>query len=138
MLAKVGQQPDREGRRAHQQQAGDQHLLAADLVAVVAEDDAAQRAGEEPDREGGEGEQGGGGGLAAGEEQRPEHQGGGRPVEEEVVPFHGGADHAGERDLDDRGSPAGAGSRLAGYIGSGHCCVLSELLGRHGVVTVKE
>ena len=27
-------------------------------------------------------------------------------------------------DLDDRGSPAGAGSRLAGYIGSGHCCVL--------------
>ena len=53
--------------------------------------------GEEADGVGAEGEQGRGGGLAAGEEQRAEDQGGGRSVEEEVVPFHGGADQAGER-----------------------------------------
>ena len=42
--------------------------------------------------------------VGVGEEQLAEDQGGGRPVEEEVVPLDGGADQAGEDDLDDRRS----------------------------------
>ena len=58
-------------------------------------------AGDEADGVGAEREEYAGGGFVAGEEQGTEDEGGGGPVEEEVVPFDGGADQAGEDHLTD-------------------------------------
>ena len=95
------EQADREGRDPHQHQGDDQHLLAADAVTEVAEHHATEGPRDEADRVGAEGEQGRVDRVGLGEEQRSEDQRGGRAVEEEVVPLHGGADQAGEDDLDD-------------------------------------
>jgi hypothetical protein len=96
------EQADREGRDPHHHQRDDQHLLAADAVAEVPEDDAAERACREADRVGTEREQGRVDRIGVGEEQRAEDERGRGAVEEEVVPLDGGADEAGEDDLDDR------------------------------------
>jgi hypothetical protein len=95
-LCVARQQTDRDRRRAHPDEAVDQHRLAADLVTEVTEHDSADRPGEEPGREGAERGDRAGQAREAGEEERVEHQRGGGAVEEEVVPFHGGADEAGE------------------------------------------
>ena len=60
-------------------------------------------------------------GSDLGEEQLAEDQGGGRAVEEEVVPLDGGADQAGEDDLDD----AVAAGRRARARPAVHGCVLA-------------
>ena len=90
----VGQQADADGGRAHEQQRGDQHRLAAGLVTEVAHDHAAEGAGDEADREGGERGEGAGEVGATGEELRAEHEGRGGAVDEEVVPLDRRADEA--------------------------------------------
>jgi hypothetical protein len=82
----------------HDQQRHDEHVLAAQLVAVVAEHDPAQRPSHETDRVRREREQGTDERVEAGEEDLVEHQGGGRAVDEEVVPLQRGADQAGHDD----------------------------------------
>ena len=99
-----GQQPDRERREAHHQQAEHEQLLAADAVAVVAEHQAADGPGEEADRERAERGERGGRGVAGREEDVREDEGGGDAVEEEVVPLDGGARHAGGDDAHDVGA----------------------------------
>ena len=113
------EQADREGRDTHQEQRGDEHLLAADPVTEVAEDDAAEGARHEAERVGAERQHGRGGRLALREEQRAEDERRGRAVEEEVVPLDGGADQGREDDLDDVGL---AGPLLrSGGVGDGGC-----------------
>ena len=105
------QQADREGREPIISRRDDEHLLAADPVTEVAEDHAAERPRHEPEGVGAERQQRAGRPGRVGEEQRAEDEGGRRPVEEEVVPLDGGADQAGEDDLDDvRSGPAGGSS----------------------------
>ena len=82
----------------------DEHLLAADPVTEVTEDHAAERPGDEPDGVGAERQQRRVDRVGVREEQRAEDQRRGRAVEEEVVPLDGGADQAGEDDLDDVGA----------------------------------
>ena len=109
------EQADREGRDTHQHQRDDEHLLAADAVTEVAEDDATERPGDEADRVGAEGQQGRVDRVGVREEQRAEDERCGRAVEEEVVPLHGGADQAGEDDLDDAvATPVGGVGSLRG------------------------
>ncbi len=105
----AGQQADRGGRDAHQEQGDDQGGLAAELVAEVAEDDAAERAGEEADPEGGEGDEGAEGAFEFGEEHLVEDEGGGGSVDVEVEPLDGGADEG-----SDSRSAGGFAPRLVG------------------------
>ena len=98
-----GQQADQERGNPHDQQREDQHLLAADPVAVVAEDDPADRAGQEADGVSAEGQQRAGKRRELGEEELVEHQRGGGAVEEEVVPLDGGPDEARRGYLPDGG-----------------------------------
>lgn len=105
--ARVGrQQPHREGRPAHHEQAEDEQLLAAEPVPEVPEHHPAERPGQEPDRVGDEGDQGPGQRVTGGEEQLVEHQRGGGAVEEEVVPLDGGPDQTRGDD-----APDAAGTR---------------------------
>ena len=104
-----GQQPDREGRPAHQQQAQHQQLLAPDPVAVVPEHQRAQRPGGESDRVRQERQQRADERVGVREEQLVEHERGGGAVEEEVVPLDGGADEAGGDDALEAGGGWGSG-----------------------------
>jgi hypothetical protein len=61
---------------------------------MMAEDDPAERPGDEADGIGGEGEQGPDERIVGGEEELVEDERRGRAVEEEIVPFDGGSDHA--------------------------------------------
>ena len=126
------QQADRERRDAHHHQRDDEHLLAADPVTEVAEDHAAEGPGDEAERVGAEGEQRRGDRLGLGEEQRAEDEGGGRAVEEEVVPLDGGADQAGEDDLDDARLRRSAGGRSGGRAWLGRSCVVPFVGGDGG------
>src|SRR5436309_3226763 len=68
----------------------------------MAEDDAAERPGEEADGIGGERRHRARERVERGAKQLVEDQGGGRPVQEEIVPFDGRADKAGEHQPPDR------------------------------------
>jgi hypothetical protein len=71
---------------------------AADHIAVVAGQESAEGPEEEADADGGERQQQTDGGAGWLDEQLREHQAGGRGVNEEVVPFNGGADDGSEGD----------------------------------------
>jgi hypothetical protein len=90
------------GAYAHDHEREHEHLLAADLVAVVAEDRAADRTGEEADAERRERRQRGDHRRGVGEEQLVEDERGDRAVEHEVVGLDDGADGARDGELGDR------------------------------------
>jgi hypothetical protein len=90
---------DQGGGDPHQDEAEHQQPLAADPVAEMAEHDASHRPRHEAERVGGEGEQGAGQRIEFGEEELVEDERRGRAVEEEIVPFDGRADQAGEHHL---------------------------------------
>jgi hypothetical protein len=92
------EEADEGGGKAHQDEAQHQEALPADAIAEMAEDDAADRPRHEAQRIGGEGEEGAGQRLVLREEELVEHERGGRAVEEEIIPFDGGADEAGGDD----------------------------------------
>jgi hypothetical protein len=96
-----GQQADREGRHAHQQQAEHEQLLAPDAVAEVAEHEPAERPRHEADGEGRQRLERPGRGVGGREEDRGEDDRGRHPVEEEVVPLDRGAGHARGHHADD-------------------------------------
>ena len=95
-LAIGGQQPDAKGGHAHDHEGGHQHGLAPQLVAIMAEHDASQRPGDEAHRIGGKRRRRTRHRVEIGKEQLVEHQCRRRAVQEEIVPFDGGADEAGE------------------------------------------
>jgi hypothetical protein len=109
---RAGQQPDRDGRQAHQGQRGDQGALAAEPVAQVPEQRGPERAGEERHREGADGRDRARCRAERGEEHRAEDEGGGRAVDEEVVELDRGARERGERDPSAR-------DRCIGHRGDG-------------------
>jgi hypothetical protein len=87
-----GEQPDADGRRAHEGHRDDQHGLAAGPVTEVPHDRTADGPGEETDGQRGEGREGAGEIAVAGEELRAEDERGRRAVDEEVVPLDRRAD----------------------------------------------
>ncbi|MGX0963617.1 hypothetical protein AB7M63_004066 [Bradyrhizobium japonicum] len=87
-------QADQEGADAHHHDRDREHRLAANPVAVMTEDRGTEWPRQESDRVGAEGRDGGERGIAGGEEDLVEHQRGRGAVDEEVVPFDRGADHA--------------------------------------------
>ncbi|MGC0396347.1 hypothetical protein ACVME5_004039 [Bradyrhizobium liaoningense] len=87
-------QADQEGADAHHHDRDREHRLAADPVAVMAKDRSSERPRQKSDGVGAEGRDGGERGIACGEEDLVEHQRGRRAIDEEVVPFDRGADHA--------------------------------------------
>jgi len=96
-----GQEADGKCCHAHQEQADDQHLLAADPVPKVAEDYAAQRARDEADGVSAERQEYAGGRFVTRKEQGAEDERRCRPVEKEVVPFDRSTYQAGEDHLTD-------------------------------------
>jgi hypothetical protein len=94
-----GHECDQESRNAHEHEGGDQRCLAADAVAVMAEDRSADRARGETDEIGAEGQQRGSGRIGIREIKLAENQSGRGSIEEEVVPFDGGADRGGDHCL---------------------------------------
>ena len=92
-----GQQADREGCGAHQEQGGHQHELASDPIAVVGEEEPTDGAGDKADsvsRERGEDALWRG---LVGKEDLVEDQCGAGAVDHEVVVLKGGAHQAGHR-----------------------------------------
>ena len=87
------------GRDAHDHEREDEHLLAADLVAVVAEDRAADRTGEEADAERRERGERRHEWSRVGEEQLVEDERGDGAVEHEVVGLDDRPDGARDREL---------------------------------------
>jgi hypothetical protein len=92
-----GQQADRERGQAHDDERGDQHGLAADLVAEVATDDAAEWAGGEADTEGREGSQRAGHRAGMRKERGAEVERRRRTETDEVVGLDHGADTGADR-----------------------------------------
>ena len=101
---RAGQQSDHEGRDAHQDERGDQRLLAADPVTVVPEQHGAHRPGDERHGECREGSDRPGGGAEGGKEHRGKHEGSGGAVDEEVVELDGRADATRDGHLADAGT----------------------------------
>jgi hypothetical protein len=94
-----GYEGDQKGRNAHAQQGGDQRRLAADPIAVMAEDRSADRTADEADEIGSERRQRCGKRILVREVKLAENQAGGGAVNEEVIPFDGGADGRGDDSL---------------------------------------
>ena len=107
-----GQQADQAGDDADADDGDHERLAAPDLVAHHAEDHSADRAGHESHAERGEGGHRRRGGVLACEELDVEHQRRGGAEEEEVVPFHGGADEGADGNL---------GGLLVGDLPCGAC-----------------
>src|SRR4029077_5143555 len=94
----------------------DQRRLAADAVAVMAEDRSPQRPRREADEVGAERQQRGGGRIRVREIKLAEHQSRGGAVEEEIVPFDGGADRGSDHRLAQFAAVVGLGKRaVVGY-----------------------
>ncbi len=91
-----GNEADRRSGKPGQQQGGDQRRLAADAVAIVAEDRGADRPRDEAHRVDGERLQHANQGIGLWKEQLAKDEAGHRAVEQEIVPFDGGADRAGD------------------------------------------
>ena len=94
-----GQHSDGDGGQAHGGERDDQRGFAADAVAEVAEERRADGPRQEGDAEGGERGEAGGGRIRCGKEERGKDEDGGRSVDVEVEELDGGADEAGEQDL---------------------------------------
>ena len=101
---------DEEGRDAHAQKRGDERRLAADAVPVMAEDRGADGTSDKTDEIGAERRERAGQRIFVGKVELAEDQPGGGAVDEEVIPFDGGAD--GGRD----DGPA----QLPAVLGVGH------------------
>ncbi len=101
---------DEEGRDAHAQQRGDQRRLAADAIAVMAEDRGADRPSDEADEIGAECRERRRQRILVGKVELAEDQPGGGAVDEEVVPFDGGADGGRDDGL----------AQLLAVVGLGH------------------
>ena len=91
-----GDEADRGGRKPGQEQRGYQRRLAADAVAKVAEDRGADRPGDETHCVNGERLQHADQRIGLGKKQLAKDEAGHRAVEQEVVPFDGGAYGAGD------------------------------------------
>jgi 3',5'-cyclic AMP phosphodiesterase CpdA len=91
-----GNEVDRRCGKPGQQQGGDQRRLAADAVAIVAEDRGADWPRDEAHRVDGKGLQNANQGIGFWKEQLAEDEAGHRAVEQEIVPFDGCADRAGD------------------------------------------
>src|SRR5439155_17321021 len=100
---------------------------AAKAVAEVAEDYGADHAGDVGRGERSEGQHGADDGVEAGEEDLVEDEGGRCAEDEQVVPFDGGSDHAGQGDL------AHLGEVQPGRRGGGGVYRLSHLCSPEGV-----
>ena len=90
---------DGEGGCSHQEQADDQHFLAADTVPKVTKDDAAYRPRHEADGISAKCQENTSGGLFAGKEERSENQRCGGSLEKEVVQLDRRTDQTGKNNL---------------------------------------
>src|SRR5437764_6909109 len=91
-----GDEANRRSGKPGQEQRGDQRRLAADAVAKVAEDRGADRPGDETHCVNGERLQHADQRIGLGKKQLAKDEAGHRAVEQEVVPFDGGAYGAGD------------------------------------------
>jgi len=99
-----GEESDRGGRSAHQQERGDERGLAADPIPEMPEHARAERAGEEGKAEARISREKLHRGRRGREEKRPEDERGGGGVDIEIVEFHSRADEARQQDTAGGGS----------------------------------
>jgi len=94
-----GDEGDQEGRDTHAEKSCDQRRLATDPIAIMTEDRGADRPRRETDEVGAESQQRGGGRVRIREIELAEDQSRSGPIEEEIIPFDGGADRGGNHRL---------------------------------------